>query len=139
MSTKTISAWRRQRGSGPVATFAVAVSAAIAYLVIGIVRGDAALAVFGPVIMIAYLAGLTVLRNRSEPASLLSRGPADERQAQVMLRATAFTAHVLVAVLVVCAMVSLAIGSRFVGVFCGLCAVAGVAFGGAIAWFSHRA
>jgi hypothetical protein len=138
MWTKAIRDLRERRGGGLVATSAVALAAALAYLVIGIVRGNPALAVGGPVIMIGYLAVLTVLRNRSESAALLSRGPSDERQAQVMLRATAFMGHVLVVVLVVGAMVSLAIGSQYVGMFCGLCAIGGVAFGGATVWFSRR-
>jgi hypothetical protein len=121
-----------------LATFAVALAGAAAYLVIGVVRGDPALAVGGPVIMLGYIAILTVLRNRSEPAALLSRGPSDERQAQVMLRATAFMGHVLVVVLVAGALVSLAIGSRYTGVLCALCAVGGVAFGGATVWYARR-
>jgi uncharacterized membrane protein len=138
MWAKAIQDLRAHRGGGVVATAAVAVAAAVAYLVIGVVRRDPALAVGGPVIMIGYIAVLTVLRNRSESAALLSRGPSDERQAQVMLRATAFMGHLLVVVLVVGAMVSLAIGSRYIGMFCGLCAVAGVAFGGATVWYSRR-
>jgi hypothetical protein len=54
MWTKAIRDLREGRG-GVVATSAVAVAAAAAYLVIGIVRGNAALAVGGPVIMIGYL------------------------------------------------------------------------------------
>jgi uncharacterized membrane protein len=138
MWTKTIRDLRERRAGGVVATFVVAVAAAIGYLVIGVVRSDPTLAVGGPVIMIGYIAVLAVLRNRSESAALLSRGPADERQAQVMLRATAFMGHVLVVVLVVGAMVSLAIGSQYIGIFCGLCAVAGAAFGGATVWYSRR-
>lgn len=138
MWARAIRDLRERRGGGLAATFALALAAAIAYLSIGIVRGDPALAVGGPVIMIGYIAVLTVLRNRSESAALLSRGPADERQAQVMLRATAFMGHVLVVVLVVGAMVSLAMGSQYVGVFCGLCALAGIAFGGATVWYSRR-
>jgi hypothetical protein len=125
-------------GGGLAATCAVALAGAAAYLVIGVVRDNAALAIGGPVIMLGYIAVLAVLRNRSEPAALLSGASPDERQARVMLRATAFMGHVLVVVLVVGALVSLAVGSRYAGMFCALCAVGGLAFGGATVWYSRR-
>jgi hypothetical protein len=129
---------RASGGRGVIATSVVVLAAAVAYLVIGVVRGDAALAVGGPLIMLGYLAILLVLRNRSEPAALLGGAPADERQAQVMLRATGFMGHVLAAVLVVGAIVSLALGSQYAGMFCDLCAVGGLSFGAATVWFSRR-
>jgi hypothetical protein len=116
----------------------VCVAAAIAYLSIGLVRHDRSLAITGPVIMIGYGAVAIALSRRSEAMSLLSSGPADERQQQVILRSTSFTGLVLVAVLVGGALWTLAVGSALANAFCLLCAVGGAAFAGSTVWFSRR-
>jgi len=113
-------------------------AAGITYLVIGLVRHDATLTIAGPLIMVTYAAVLLVLGRRSEPLALLSGGPGDERQAQVMQRATAATGQVLVAVLVVGALWSLAAGAQNALTFCWLCAVGGVSFVAFTAWFARR-
>ncbi|MGH8962153.1 MAG: hypothetical protein ACRDWT_13360 [Jatrophihabitantaceae bacterium] len=132
MSAKTI------RHDGRLAFAAVCGAAAIAYLTIGLVRNDHWLAFGGFAVMLGYGTLLLVFRKRGEPLALLSGNAADERQAQLMLRASAATAQVLVVVLVAGAMITLATGSRYSWVFCGLCAVGGCAFIAATVWYSRR-
>lgn len=126
------------RRSGRTGVAVVIVVAALAYLAIGLVNGDPVLAVGGPAVMLAYGGVLYLWRRRSEPVALLGGNPTDERQAQIMLRASAVTAHVLAVVLVAGAMVTLALDSRYAGLFCGLCAVTGATFVAATILFSRR-
>ena len=53
-------------------------------------------------------------------------------------RALAFTANVMVVVLVGGFLVTLATSSELTGMFAALCAGAGVSFAGGIAWYSRR-
>jgi hypothetical protein len=114
------------------------VAGACAYLAIGLARGETALAVVAPAIMIGYAALLLLLGRRGEPIALLSGDVRDERQAQVLQRATAATGQALVIVLVAGALVSLAAGSQYAGMFCYLCAFGGVTFAVATVWYSRR-
>lgn len=125
-------------GGGRASVVAVCVAAAGAYLAIGLARGELALAIAGPTIMIGYGALLIALGGRAEPLALLSGSARDERQAQVVQRATAATGQALVVVLVVGALVSLAVGSRYAGMFCYLCAFGGATFAVATVWYSRR-
>ncbi len=110
----------------------------LAYLGIGIARADYGFGVFGLLVMLAYGAAVLSFSRRSEVAALLAGSGSDERRAQIQLRASAATAHVLVLAVVAGAMWALAAGSRYVGVFCGLAALAGVTFVAATVWFSRR-
>lgn len=135
MSAKSI---KSARHDGRLAFAALCVAAALAYLAIGLMRDDHVFAFAGFAIMIGYGGLLLALRKRGEPLALLSGKPADERQAQVVQRSLAATCQLLLVVLVVAAMVSFAIGSRYAGVFCGLCAIGGLGFMVATAWYSRR-
>jgi hypothetical protein len=118
--------------------FVVAAVVAVAYAVIGLARQNYQLAAIGPAIMIAYAVVLFLFRGRSEPIGMLAGNRADERQAQVQLRAVAATGQVLVATLVVGAMWSLAAGWDSANVFCILCAIGGAAFIGFTVLYSRR-
>jgi hypothetical protein len=124
--------------TGRLAFALTCAAGAAAYLAIGLARGETGLAVFGPVIMLAYAAVLLVLARRSETAGLLSSNPSDERQAQIMQRSIATTGLVLVVVLVGGALTTLALGSEKANTFCALCAVGGVAFVGSTIWHTRR-
>jgi uncharacterized membrane protein len=70
--------------------------------------------------------------------ALLSGNAVDERQAQVMLRASATSMQVLAVVLVVAMLVTLATDSKYAPVFTGLCSLVGVSFIVSIVWYSRR-
>jgi hypothetical protein len=108
-------------------------------LAIGLARGDVWLALAGPLIMLGYGAGLLLFGRRSEAVGLLGGDSSDERRAALQLRASAATAHVLIAVLVGGWIWAIATGSRYAGTFSALCAVAGVTFIAATVWYSRRA
>jgi hypothetical protein len=127
-----------KRFSRRTAVAVVCVLAAAAYLTIGLVHDNAWLAIGGTAVMLGYGALLLLFAPRSEPIALLAGMPEDERHEMIMLRASAATGLLLVVVLVGGAMWSLAAGSDTAAVFCGLCAVGGVAFAGSIAWYSRR-
>jgi hypothetical protein len=126
------------RRSGRTAFAIVCEVAALAYLAIGLARGDLALASGGCVGMLLYGAVLLVLGRRNEPMALLSGNPVDERQAQVMLRASAASMQLLAVVLVAAMLYTLATGSQYAPVFTGLCSLVGVSFIASIVWFSRR-
>lgn len=135
MSVRTLAhACRR----GPLGVTVVCVAAAAAYLVIGLVRDDLVLAIACPAIMLGYAAVLFALARRSEPLALLAGTVHDERQAQVLQRATAATGQALAIVLVVGWLVSLAVDSRYAAVFGYLCAFGGATFAVATVWYSRR-
>ena len=129
---------RTARWSGRTATIAGCVVFAVVYLVIGVVRSDTALAVFGPVIMLGYGAFLLLFGRRSETVGLLGGDTSDERRRLLQLRATALTGNVLVAALVIGALVSLAVGSSTFHVFGPLCALAGLAWGASTVYVSRH-
>lgn len=141
MSTRTNQPVSRRRtawtsGRGAVAVVGVAIG--VAYLLLGIARHEVVSGVIGFGIMVTYVALMYGLRHRYEPAQLLSGNPADERQAQIMQRATAFTGNVVIAAVLLGMLVSVAAGSHYATVFSGLAAVSGVAFVLGIIWFSRR-
>lgn len=127
-----------ERPRGRWLVFGGCVAAALAYLGIGLARDQAGLAIGGLLIMLGYGVLLLVFGRRSEVVGLLAGNGADERRAQIQLRASAATAHVLVLVLVGSAMWALATGSRYTGVFSGLCAVFGISYLIATVWFARR-
>jgi hypothetical protein len=127
-----------ERPRGRWLVFGTCVAAALAYLGIGLARDDAGLAISGPLIMLGYCVLLLIFGRRSEIVGLLAGNGSDERRAQIQLRATAATAHVMVVVLVGSAMWALAIGSQYAGVLTGLCAVFGLVYLLATAWFARR-
>lgn len=110
----------------------------LVYLVIGFVTDQLGFGWFGLAIMLAYAALLTVGRRRSEAFALLAGDLSDERRAALGQRALAFTASVLVVVLLGGFLVSLVVGSSLAGVFSALCAVAAVAFAGSLVYLSRR-
>ncbi|MDQ2837981.1 MAG: DUF2178 domain-containing protein [Actinomycetota bacterium] len=110
----------------------------LVYLGIGLGRGDLALGFGGLAIMVGYGTALLLFGRRSEPIGLLGGEVTDERRAAIQLRASATTGQILVLVLVAGLLWSLATGSSYAGVFCGLCAVGGAVFIGSTAWFAHR-
>ena len=108
------------------------------YLVTGVVTDQVGFGLFGLGIMLAYAAVLELGRRRVEALALLAGDVSDERQAGITQRASAFTAQVLVVVLVASFLVTLASGSDLAGVFAALCAVGAVAFLSGIVWHSRR-
>ena len=115
----------------------VGIGIGVLYLIFGIARGAVGQGLIGLAIMLAYVALLVGLRRRSETAQLLNGAPADERQAQVLLQASALTGRVLAGVLVAAFLVGLAADSRYTAVLGGLGAVGGVTFIAGTAWFSR--
>src|SRR5579875_1750469 len=102
------------------------------YLTIGLVRHDAWLTIAAPVIMLGYAAFLLAFRSRSESVSLLGGTKGDERQRQVMLRATAFMGNVLVLAVLVGFFWALAAGNDTLSSVLALCgAIGGLSFGAA--------
>lgn len=132
-ATRTVS-----RAAGEHGVPAVGIGIGVLYLILGIARGQVGQGLIGLAIMLAYVALLLGLRRRSETAQLLNGRPTDERQAQVLLQASALTGQVLAAVLVGAFLVSLAADSRYTAVLSGLAAVTGVTFVAGTAWFSRR-
>jgi hypothetical protein len=124
--------------SGRLAVQLTCALAGLAYLAIGLARSDYAIAFGGLAIMLAYAAFLALFGRRSETVALLGGDASDERRREVTLRATAVTGQVLVFVLAFGAMVSIAAGSRYTGLLCGLCALGGVVFVASTAWFARR-
>jgi hypothetical protein len=88
--------------------------------------------------MVAYGALLLTLRRRSESLALLSGDAMDERQAQVLVRANAAMGLVLVTALAVGSLVTLAMGSSYAEVLCGLSALGGISFVIATVWFARH-
>jgi uncharacterized membrane protein len=116
----------------------VGVGVGIVYLVIGIAHDQLWSGLAGLAIMLAYVGLLIGLRRRSETAELLSAQPSDERQAQVVLRASALTGILLICVVLAGLFVSLAAESRYTTMFSSLAAVGGFTFIGATAWYSRH-
>jgi uncharacterized membrane protein len=116
----------------------VCAAAGLSYFGIGLSSNDVWAGVAGLAIMVAYGGILLALRRRSEPMALLSGNPADERQAQVVVRASAATLQVVAVVPVVAMMVALALDSTYATVLCGICALLGATFMASVVWFSRR-
>ncbi len=112
--------------------------AALAFLGIGLYRGQLILGLIGVVGMALYGVFLAVGRRRGEAVSLLAGEAADERQREITNRALAVTAQVLIAVIVVGALIGLAIDAVWTWAFTGLAAVSAVAFTTVIAVLSRR-
>jgi Predicted membrane protein (DUF2178) len=131
-----------ERPKGRWLVFGTCVAAGLAYLGIGVARGQTGLAIGGPLVMLGYGVLLLLFGRRNEIVGLLPGNGSDERRAQIQLRASAATAHVLILVLVLVlvggALWTLATGSRYTGVFTGLCAVSGLCYLAATAWFARR-
>jgi hypothetical protein len=123
---------------GRASVFTVVALAAVAYLVIGIVRGRPWPGVVAVGIMAGYALVLYAARNRSETIGLLGGDNGDERQRELMQRASAFTGQVLVCVIVVGALATFATTSGAGVVFSSLAGVGGVAFAGSLAWLSRH-
>lgn len=125
--------------SGMGVTVLCIVFAAV-YLTIGLVRHDAWLTIAAPVIMLGYAAFLLAFRSRSESVSLLGGAKGDERQRQVMLRATSLMGNVLVLAVLAGFFWALAAGHDTVAnALAILGAVGGVSFGAAVVWYSRHA
>ena len=124
---------RNNRGVAVVGT-----AIGLLYLIVGVVRHQPLSGAIGLGIMLVYVGLMYGLWRRSEPAQLLSGQTGDERQAQVMLRASALTGQVLVCVIVAAMLVCLAADSDYTAVFSALAAVAGVGFVAAVAWYSRH-
>ncbi len=127
-----------ERPKGRWLVFGTCVAAGLAYLGIGLARGQTGLAIGGPPVMLGYGVLLLLFGRRHEIVGLLAGNGSDERRAQIQLRVSAATAHVLILVLVGGALWTLATGSRYTGVFTGLCAVSGLCYLAATAWFARR-
>jgi hypothetical protein len=119
---------------GITSVLAVCVIAGLAYLGIGLATDQARFGVIGLLIMLAYGAVLLIGRSRSEGVALLAGEVTDERREQLMLRSLAFTANVLVTVLVVGFLVTLAMESDLATVFAALSAVGALTFVVGICW-----
>jgi hypothetical protein len=83
----------------------------VVYLVVFLARHDVAMAVFGLVVMVGYVAFLTLFSGRWEAAALLNGDTSDERRRNIDLRAAAVTLRVLAVVLVVGYIVSVVRGT----------------------------
>jgi hypothetical protein len=129
---------RTMKSDGRILFGALCVAAGLTYLVIGLARHMVGFGIAGLAIMLAYGGVLFALRGRSESAQLLSGKPGDERQAQVMLKASAATGQLLVTVLVISLVVSMAAGSSHTGVIAWLCAAGGACFIATTVWYSRR-
>lgn len=129
---------RDQHIKGRWLVFGICVAAAAVYLAIGLARDEVGFAVVGPLIMLAYGAGLLLFGRRNELVGLLAGTGSDERRVAVQLRATAAMGQVLVCVLLGGAIVTLAAGSDLAWTFCGLCAVGGLTFIASMAWFARH-
>lgn len=110
----------------------------IAYLLVGVLRDEAASGVVGLAIMLAYGAGLVLFRRRSEAVALLNGEATDERRAAIMSRARDTTAQVLVLVLVAGMFWSLATDKDYAGVFIALAAIGGLTFIASTIWHARR-
>jgi hypothetical protein len=127
-----------ERPRGRWLVFGICVAAGVAYLSIGLARHETGFAIGGPLIMLGYGVMLLIFGRRSEIVGLLAGNGSDERRAQIQLRAVAATGQVLIVVLLGGALWTLATGSRYEGVFTGLCAVGGLSFLASTAWYSRR-
>lgn len=127
-----------QRARGRWLVFAICVAAALGYLSIGLARHEIGFAIAGPLIMLGYGTALLVFGSRSEIVGLLAGCGSDERRAALQLRAVAATGQVLILAVLAGALWALAAGSDLAGVFVGLCALGGVTYLGATAWYSRR-
>jgi hypothetical protein len=110
----------------------------LAALLVQSLRGDVGGGVASLVIMSVYAAVLVVFGRRSEVVSLLRGGSSDERRDSITNRALAATGGVLVLVLVGGFLVELARGADDVGLWSGLCGLAGATFAVALAVLSRR-
>lgn len=108
------------------------------YLGIGLAHRQWGFAIGGLVVMVAYAIGLLIFGRRNEAVGLLAGDLADERRAQIQLRAASTTGYLLTVVLVAATIWALAVESSEVGLLSGLCAVAGVGWIASIVWFSRR-
>ena len=131
---QTMSEPTRRGHKGITSVLAVCVIAGLAYLGIGLATDQTRFGVVGLLIMLAYGAVLLIGRRRSEGVALLAGEVTDERREQVMLRSLAFTANVLVTVLVGGFLVTLAMESGLAKVFAALSAVGALAFVVGICW-----
>lgn len=131
---RTMSEPTRSGRRGVATVLAVCALAGLAYLVIGLATDQTRFGVIGLLIMLAYGAVLLIGRRRSEGVALLAGEVTDERREQLVLRSLAFTANVLVAVLVGGFLVTLAMESDLANVFAALSAVGALAFVVGICW-----
>jgi hypothetical protein len=123
---------------GSVLVLGLCVLIGLAYLGIGLATDNTGFGVAGLAIMLGYAALLALGRRRSEALGMLAGDLGDERRVALTQRALAFTANVLVVVLVGGFLVTMATSSDLAGAFAGLCAVAGVSFAAGIVWYSRR-
>lgn len=126
------------RRRGFLAVTVVCVLAALAFLGIGLYRGQLLLGLSGVVVMALYGVFLAVGRRRGEAISLLAGEAADERQREITNRALSLTAQVLIAAIVAGALTGMAVDAVWTWAFTGLAAVSAVTFTTAIAVLSRR-
>jgi uncharacterized membrane protein len=124
---------RGQRWAVPATGLAIGVG----YVAIFLARDDPEMAVAGFVIMAAYVLVLVVVSRRSEAVALLRGETTDERRSAIQQRASAFTLHVLVLVLLA-GFVTEMIRGKSGHPWDLLCAVGGVTYIIATVTFSRR-
>ena len=125
-------------GKGTSGVAIVGIVIGVLYFVFGLFRHQVVFGSIGLLIMLTYVGLLYGLRGRFEPAELLSGNPGDERQVQVVLRASALTGQLLICAVTAGLLVSLAAGSHYVIVFGTLSALGGASFIVATAWYSRK-
>lgn len=127
----------RARRRGFLAVMVACGVAALAFLGIGLYRGQLVLGLIGVVGMALYGVFLAVGR-RGEAMSLLAGEAADERQREIANHALSLTAQVLITVVIAAALVGMALNATWTWAFTGLAAVSAVTFTTAIAVLSQR-
>ncbi|MER7399024.1 hypothetical protein ABT381_26350 [Streptomyces sp. NPDC000151] len=100
-------------------------------------RGNVAMAVTLPVIVIGYGLAVTVLARRSDVAAQLSGHEEDERRRAISRGASAVTGNVLAVVLLCGAVYEVAQGESG-GPFTWLCAVGGLTYGAAAVAYTRK-
>jgi Ca2+/Na+ antiporter len=118
--------------------FALLGLAGVAYLVISIARGRVWTGVIAAAFMLAYALVLWLARTRSETIELLGGEGGDERQRELVQRATAITGQVLICVAVAGALATFATKSELGLAFSGMAGLGGVTFAGSLAWLGRR-
>ncbi len=116
-----------RRAANRWAVLAVTVVGGAAMAVIMALRGETALAIVLPVIIIGYGLTVTFAAGRSDVAALFSGREEDERRRLINLRAGATTANVLMLVLVCGAFYEMLHG-EFGGTFSRLSALGGITY-----------
>lgn len=128
----------RARRRGFLAVMVACGVAALAFLGIGLYRGQLLLGLIGVAGMALYGVFLAVGRRRGEAMSLLAGEAADERQREIANHALSLTAQVLITVVIAAALVGMALNATWTWAFTGLAAVSAVTFTTAIAVLSRR-